>query len=122
MEWFEAIIGALAGGILTLVSTILYFRPKLREAKAEASKAETEASVAEYSHLLERIKNAEDMYKQQGEMLDKLRTMLLEKKQENYELREKVQRLENENRELTQKVDSLQKDVEAYKQLIQDKR
>lgn len=122
MEWFEAIIGALAGGILTLVSTILYFRPKLREAKAEASKAETEASAAEYSHLLERIKNAEDMYKQQGEMLDELRTQLLAKSKENYDLRDKMQQLENENRELTKKVDSLTKDVQAYKQLMHDKK
>ena len=122
MEWFEAIIGALAGGILTLVSTILYFRPKLREAKAEASKAETEASAAECSHLLERIKNAEDMYKQQGEMLDELRTQLLAKSKENYDLRDKMQQLENENRELTKKVDSLTKDVQAYKQLMHEKK
>ena len=35
MEWIEAIVGAIGGGLITLVSTIFYFKPKLKEARAE---------------------------------------------------------------------------------------
>ena len=115
MEWFEAIIGALCGSILSAVGTILYFRPKLREAKAEASKAETEASAAEYAHLLERIRTMEEMYQKQGEIIDDLRKKVLVLGQEKLERDEKIIKLEQDNDTLTRKVDELTKEVEAYK-------
>ena len=115
MEWFEAIIGALGGGIVTFISTILYFRPKLNEAKAEASKAETEASAAEYAHLLERIHTMEELYKKQGEIIDDLRKKVLVLGQEKLERDEKIIKLEQDNETLTRKVDELTKEVEAYR-------
>lgn len=115
MEWFEAIIGALGGGIITFVSTILYFRPKLKEAKAEASKAETEASAAEYAHLLERINSMDEMFKKQGEIVDDLHEQLLKLKEEKFSCAQKVLELEKENERLTKRVDELAAEVEAYK-------
>lgn len=121
MDWFEAIIGALSGGILTMVSTILYFRPKLKEAKAEAKKAETEASVAEYSHLLERIRTMEELYKQQGELIDGLRQELLALGQEKFQSDQRVIALEKENEQLVRRVDELATEVEAYKIIVNSK-
>lgn len=118
MEWFEAIIGALGGGIITFVSTILYFRPKLKEAKAEASKAETEASVAEYTHLLERIRTMEELYQKQGETIDDLRKQLLELGQAKFESDKKVILLEKENKDLHIRVDKLSEEIEAYKTIV----
>lgn len=121
MEWFEAIIGALGGGILTFVSTMAYFRPKLKEAHAEASKAETEAEVAEYSALLERINKMEEMYRQQGDTIDELRQQLLKMSQAKFESDKKVLELERENERLTERVNELAKEVEAYKVIANKK-
>ena len=118
MEWFEAIIGALCGGILTMVSTILYFKPKLKEAKADADKAETEASVAKYTHLLERIREMEELYKQQGETIDALRREILEISDAKFLSDQRVQTLERENERLVARVDELATEVEAYKVLL----
>lgn len=121
MEWFEAIIGALSGGLLTLASTILYFRPRLKEAKAGASRAETEASVAEYSHLMERIHTQEELYKRQGELVAELRQELLRLGQEKYESDQRVITLEKENERLMRRVDELATEVEAYRYIAESK-
>ena len=119
MEWFRAIIGALCGGILTMVSTILYFKPKLKEAKATASKAETEASVAEYSHLLDRIRTMEELCKRQGGVIDELRHELLKLGQEKFQSDQRVIALEKENELLMKRVDELATEVEAYKFIVE---
>lgn len=117
MEWIEAIVGAIGGGLITLVSTIFYFKPKLKEARADASKAETEASAAEYAHLLERIKTMEEMYQKQGEIVDELRSQVLALGRDKLERDLKIVQLENDNKALTKKVDELTREVEAYKVL-----
>lgn len=118
MEWFEAIIGALGGSILGVVSSIIYLRPKLKEAKAGASKAETEASEAKYEHLVNRINTMETMYKQQGEVIDTLRSELLKLGEAKFKSDQKVIALENENKTLKERVDKLTEEVEAYKTII----
>ena len=119
MEWFEAIAGALGGSILTLASAIVYFRPKLKEAKATASKAETEASAAEYTHLLERIHTMEELYKKQGEVVSELRRELLKLGEEKFQSDQKVIALEKENERLMKRVDELATDVEAYRHIAE---
>ena len=121
MEWFEAIVGALGGGIITFVSTILYFRPKLKEAKAEANKAETEASAAEYAHLLERIHTMEELYKKQGETIDELREKLLKLGEEKLDRELEVAELKIANETLTKRVSVLEKELEAYKIIVDKK-
>lgn len=121
MEWFEAIVGALGGSILGAIGSIFYFKPKLKEAKAEASKAETEASVAEYAHLLERINSMDEMFKKQGEVIDDLHNQLLKLKEEKYTCADKLMELERENERLTKRVDELAAEVEAYKVIANKK-
>lgn len=122
MEWLDSLIGALGGGLLTVVGSVVYFRPKLKEAKAAADKAQTEASVAEYAHLMERINTMEEMYKKQGEVIDELRAKLLKIGEEKFEsdqkviqYEQKVIQYEEKIDELTRRVDDLTRQVEAYK-------
>ena len=120
MDWFEAIVGALSGGLLTLASTILYFKPKLKEAQAGASKAETEASAVQYAHLMDRIHTMEELYKKQGEVVSELRRELLKLGQEKYESDQKVMTLEKENERLMRRVDELATEVEAYRYIVEN--
>lgn len=118
MDWLEFILSALGGSVIGGIGSILYFRPKLQEAKADANKAETEASAAEYSHLLDRINTMEELYKRQGEELDELRKKLLALGREKLESDEKVLKLESENKVLQERVDKLSEEVQAYKTIV----
>lgn len=118
MEWLDSIVGALGGGLITILGSVVYFKPKLRAAKAEASKAETEANGLAYAGLVERINSLEDMYKKQGDILDSEREDRLAKVKENYELKTRVAQLEAENKAITARLESLSKEVEAYKTLV----
>lgn len=118
MDWLEFILSALGGSVITGVGSIIYFRPKLKEAKAAASKAETEASAAEYTHLLERINTMEELYKKQGEELDELRGKFLALGREKLASDETIMRIESENKILQGRVDKLTEEIKAYKTLI----
>lgn len=115
MEWFEAIIGALSGGLLTLASAIIYFRPKLKEAKAEASKAEAEANSATFDHLMERINKMDALYEQQSKVIDDLRSQVLTLGEEKLDRDREIQMLRAENEENKKKIDRLTEELEAYK-------
>lgn len=122
MEWFQAIVGALSGGLLTALGGIFYLKSRLKKEGAEADLAQLEASKAEYAHLLERITNAEKMYAQQGEVINDLREQVLKLSAEKFESDQKVQvltaeskRLKAENESLRLRVDELAAEVDAYK-------
>ena len=115
MEWLEIVLGALGGSLTAFIGSILYFRPKLKEAKANANKADTEAADARLNSLLGRIESAEKLYKQQGEMLDSVREKVLQLGQELQEKNQRIVLLESENKTLTTKVNQLEKEVAAYK-------
>ena len=122
MEWFQAIVGALSGGLLTALGGIFYLKSRMQKEGAEADMAKTEASKAEYAHLLERIANAEKMYAQQGEVINDLREQVLKLSSEKFESDQKVQvltaesrRLKAENESLRMRVDELAAEVDAYK-------
>ena len=112
----------MSGGLLTLASTILYFRPRLKEAKAGASKAETESSAAQYSHLMERSRTQEELCKKQGIVIVELRQDLLKLGEEKYESDQRVMALEKENERLMKRIDELATDVEAYRHIAESKR
>lgn len=122
MEWFQAIVGALSGGLLTALGGIFYLKSRMQKEGAEADMAKTEASKLEYAHLLERISNAEKMYAQQGEIISELRQQILKLSAEKFESDQKVQvltaeskRLKAENESLRLRVDELAAEVDAYK-------
>lgn len=115
MDWLEFILSAFGGSILAGLGSIMYFRPRLKKAKAESSKAETEAADLKHDYLEERIESMEKLYSKQGEVLDEVRTKMLELGKELQAKDERINQLESENRSLVRKVDKLEKEVEAYK-------
>lgn len=115
MEWLELVLGALGGSLTAFIGSVLYFRPRLKEAKANASKADTEAADAKLNFLLGRIESAERLYKQQGDMLDSVREKVLLLGQELQEKNQRIMLLESENKTLTSKVNKLEKEIAAYK-------
>lgn len=115
MEILQLILTTVGGALIALVGSMLYFKPKLKQAQAEASKAETEADKQQFGFMLERIEQLERLYKEQGTALDDYRKRLFKMDEELVEKNKRIVRLEAENKELTNKVNSLQKEVEAYK-------
>ena len=120
MEWFEAIIGALGGSILGAIGSIFYFRPKLRAAKAEASKAEAEANAATFDHLMERINKMDMLYEQQSKVIDDLRGQILTLGEEKLERDKEIQLLRAEVEEDKKKIEMLTEKLEAYKKLVKN--
>lgn len=129
MDWGNIISLLLSGGVLGGLGGMFYFRPKLKEAKAGASKAETEAKKERNEYLLGRIESMERLYKQQGDMLDEVRKQVLSLKEEalnreqvitdlkedNRKLAHNVDTLKSENKSLSEKVAKLENEVKAYK-------
>lgn len=115
MEWLQLLLTAIGGSVTGLIGSIVYFRPKLKEVKADASKAETEASDAKVKYLIERVESVEKLYAQQGLVLDEVRQKVLTLTREVQERDQRIVQLETENKALKTQVDRLEKEVEAYK-------
>lgn len=115
MEWIELVLTALGGSITGLIGSIVYFRPKLKEVQAGASKAETEASDAKVKYLIERVESVEKLYNEQGQALDEVRKKVLSLTNDVQEREQRIVQLEAENKALKTQVDRLEKEVEAYK-------
>ena len=115
MVWTDIILPAVGGSLTTLVGSIAYFRPQLKQAQAGALKAETEASDARFDFMVKRIDALERLYGEQGEMLDKFRTKQLSLESELQDKNRRIVQLEAENKALTQKVEQLEIEVQSYK-------
>ena len=122
MEWLDSIVGALGGGLLAIGSSIAYFRPKLKEAKAEANKAETEANAANFDHLMERINKMDRLYEEQSKVIDDLRSQILTLGQEKLERDKEIQVLRAENADNKRRIEELTKELEAYRVLVREKK
>ena len=110
MDWGTIMSLLVSGGLLGSIGSIFYFRPKLREAKAGASKAETEAKRERNEYLLGRIESMERLYKQQGEMLDEVRKQVLSLQEEALNREQLITNLKDENRKLAENVETLKSD------------
>ncbi len=115
MDWLELILTAIGGSITGLAGSVFYFRPRLKEAKAGASKSETEAKDAKHDYLEKRIESMEKMYNAQGEVLDTLRQQVLKLGEEKFANEQRIIQLEAENKTLNEKVERLEKEVDAYR-------
>lgn len=112
----------MGGSILGAVGSIFYFRPKLREAKADASKAEAEANAATFEHLMERINKMDKLYEEQSKMIDDLRGQVLQLGQEKMERDKEIQFLRAENQENRLKIEKLTQELEAYRVIVETKK
>ena len=119
MEWYEIVITNVVSLLTGLGGTILYFRPKLREARAEASVKETEAQNFMYESLMSRINSMEkyynDQYESQNKVIEDLRQEVLKLTKEKFDNEKRMTQLEGENNTLKERIDSLEKEVQAYK-------
>ena len=119
MEWYEIVITNVVSLLTGLGGTILYFRPKLREAQAVASVKETEAQNFMYESLMSRINSMEkyynDQYESQNKVIDDLRQEVLKLTKEKFDNEKRMIQLEGENNTLKERIDSLEKEVQAYK-------
>lgn len=119
MEWLQIIITAIVTIVTTLGGSILFFRPKLKEAKANAQKAQTEAQDYAYNSLLGRINQMEKMYNEQyaaqNTTISELRTEVLKLTEEKFETAKEMAAIKGENNALRTRVEQLEKEVQAYR-------
>lgn len=119
MDWTNIISLILSGGVLGGLGGIFYFRPRLKEAKAGADKAHTEAARERNEYLLGRIESMERLYKQQGDMLDEVRQQVLELKDKAMDRESVISDLKEENRMLTDKVEDLKAENAALSERVE---
>lgn len=121
MDWLTLVISNAVTLVSSLGGTILYFRPKLKEANANAVKAQTESQNYVYDSLLQRINSMEKMYNEQYEsqnkVISELRQEVLKLTKEKFESDERIVLLEGENSSLRTRVDGLEKELMSYKSL-----
>lgn len=129
MSWIELVTSGVLASIITGIGSILYFKPRLKQENAGAKKAETEAKRERHDFMMDRIKDMEELYKKQGDMLDQVRREVLELKDavhardeqvqalktENEGLKRQVETLSAKNQTLSLKVANLEQEIETYK-------
>lgn len=115
MEWLELILTAIGGSVTGLVGSIFYFRPKLKQAKADAAMKETESENFMYESLVNRINSMDELMKQQNDTIAELRGEVLRLGEEKFANEKRIVQLEAENKSLTEKVARLEKEVQEYK-------
>lgn len=115
MQWFELILTALGGSVTGLLGSIFYFRPRLKQARADAAMKETESQNFMYESLVNRINSMEAMYNEQNSLIEKLRGDVLTLSKEKFDNEKRIMQLETENKTLTEKVAQLEKEIQAYK-------
>ena len=127
--WWEVLLSALGGSVVTGIGGILYIRPRLKTEKAGASKATTEAQEAQFDLLLKRVQSMEELYKHQGDTMDGMRKRQLELENEvqnlqikglemateNKKLRTALEKVEAENVSLRQEVNRLTQELNDYR-------
>ena len=125
MEWLEPVLTAVVSLATGIGGSMLYFRPKLKEANANALKAQTEAQDYAYNSLIGRINQMEKMYNEQyaaqNKVIENLRTEVLRLTEEKFASDKRMIQLEGENSALRERVDGLEKEVQAYRTIAASK-
>lgn len=120
MEWLTILLGALAALFAGLnIFQVFAFRSYKKKYMAEAEKEQAEAEEQKQAALERRLASMEELYAKQGEEIDKLRAAVLNLSKEKFENEKRIIQLEGENKSLNEKVAWLQKDVDAYKQILE---
>lgn len=112
-----AILTALFGGLNIL--QFIFFRSTKKKYEAEGVVAEAEAGEAKQSAMERRLAALEQLYNEQGKALESLRVDYLKLSQEKFANEKRIVQMEGENKALREKVDRLEKEVQAYKTLIE---
>ena len=108
MDWWIQLLTILGGSsVISLITTIAYFKPKLKEVQAGAVQAEVAAEEKRSSFLEDRIKALETLNAKQGQMLDAVRSQLLELSAAKQKSDERILELEGENRSLKKELNTI---------------
>lgn len=122
MEWSTTLLGiltALFGGLN--IFQFIFFRATKKKYEAEGDMAHAEAGAAQQSALERRLAAVEKLYEEQGKVVDSMRVDYLKISQEKFDTDKKMVKLELENRALREKVDRLEKEVNAYKTIVENR-
>ena len=111
MDWINILLSAIGGSVASFIGSIMYFRPKLREARAEAKIKEVEAQKEHYDFLTQKIADMEKRCAEQDRIIDELREKILKISEEKFKNDERILKLEGENRQLEQKLKQLAQGV-----------
>lgn len=114
MDWTTFIITLCGGSLVSLITTIGYFRPKLKLAQAEAKKAGVDAEKEAQSFYETRIKALEEFSLNQGAALDSVRKQLLELSIAKQKSDERIVELETENRSLKKELNTIKAQMKRH--------
>jgi len=109
MDWTSLIVSITSTGVLVELGNLIYFRPKLSQARAEARIKQVEADDKRHDYLEERIASMERLYAEQGKRLDDVCSRLIEVKAENARIKIELVEVKEENRALKAKLDLYEK-------------
>lgn len=116
MGTLEIILGALTALFAGLnIFQLATFRAYKNKYKSEAEKDEAEAEESKQSALERRLAAMEQLYNEQGAVIDSLRKDILKLTSEKYASDRKIVQLESENRELREKVSKMEVELQEYK-------
>lgn len=96
-------------------STKKKYEAEAVKAKAEGEKAEADAAESKQSSLERRLAAIEQLYAEQGKIIDNLRIDYLKMSEEKFLNEKRIVQLEGENKALKEKVDRLEHEVRAYR-------
>lgn len=115
MDWLTLVLTNLVTLVVGTGGTILYFRPKLKEANASADMKQTEAENFMYDSLINRINTMEKMYNEQlssqNKVISELRSEILVLGKEKFNNEKRIGQLEQENAMLKDRVNELEKEI-----------
>lgn len=114
MDWTTFIITLMGGSLVSLITTVGYFRPKLKLAQAEAKKAGVDAEKEAQSFYETRIKHLEEFSLKQGEALDAVRKQLLDLSIAKQKSDERIVELETENRALKKELNTIKTQMKRH--------
>lgn len=115
MDWWLQLLTILGGSsVISLVTTIAYFKPKLQEVKANAVQAEVAADEKRSSYFENRVKALDNMLTQQGQVLDSVRKQLLDLSEAKQKSDERILELEGENRSLKKELNAIKTQMKRH--------
>ena len=122
MGLLDIILSALVALFAGLnIFQIFSFRAYKKKFQAQAEMEEAVAYAEKQSALEQRLTAVERLYNEQGATIDGLREQILKLSKEKFDNAQRIVQLEGENKLLREKQDRLEKEVEAYKTLVNSK-
>lgn len=116
MGWVEILLTSLVALFAGLnIFQLISFRKYKNKYEAEAEMEEAIADAEKQSALEKRLTAIEQLYDEQGKVIDELRQDILKLTKEKFESNKRIVQLEQENETLRSKVEKLEQELKMYK-------